>query len=53
MCTCRVHDPFSRNGQRCERRPMSALRRLIRRFLAVSEPVRQVNHRPRYYRLFR
>jgi hypothetical protein len=26
------------------------LRYLWRRFCAVSEPVRQVNHRPRYYR---
>jgi len=29
---------------------MSILRRLIRRFLASTEPVRRVNHRPRFYR---
>jgi hypothetical protein len=29
---------------------MSVLRRLWCRLCAVSEPLRQVNHRPRYYR---
>jgi hypothetical protein len=29
---------------------MSALRRLWRQFFAATEPVRWVNHRPRYYR---
>jgi hypothetical protein len=29
---------------------VSVIRRLLRRFLAATEPVRWVNHRPAHYR---